>query len=143
MKFFIYLMTLVSLWGSQNAMANDGGGVPIKITVGEQVITAVLNDSPASLEFIRSLPQEISMARLFDREYYAVLPEALPIHGPTQTTYELGDVAFWTRGNYFGLLFSHERPTLSAPIIIMGQVTSDLSVLAALGPAETMLFEVE
>ena len=56
---------------------------------------------------------------------------------------QLGDVAFWTRGDYFGLLFSYERPKLSAPIIVMGRMTSDLAVFDTLGDGIDMLFEVQ
>lgn len=82
------------------------------------------------------------MQRLFDREYYAVLPKALSKEGKLQETYELGDVAFWTSGDYFGLLFSYERPTLSAPVIVMGKVTTDLAVFDTLGGAVDMLFAI-
>ncbi len=115
----------------------------IRITAGEKVLFATLNDTQTARDFMATLPRTLPMKRLFDREYYAVLPKALSKEGKTQETYELGDVAFWTRGDYFGLLFSYERPKLSAPIIVMGRMTSDLAVFDTLGDGIDMLFEVE
>ena len=114
-----------------NALAenNQPSGTPITIAVGETSMTAILNDSDAAKSFIRLLPQTLSMNRLFDREYYTTLPEALASGGSDlQQTYEVGDVAYWPSQRYFGLLFDHTRP-LSSPIIILGKITSDVHVL--------------
>lgn len=130
--------------GVSNALAknNPPSETPITITVGEISMTAVLNDSDAAKSFIRSLPQTLSMNRLFDREYYTTLPEALASGGSSlQQTYEVGDVAYWPSQRYFGLLFDHTRP-LSSPIIVLGKITSDVRVLDVLGETATMTITV-
>lgn len=125
------------------ASGEDNRQTIVRITVGNKVLFATLNDTKTAQDFIATLPRTLPMKRLFDREYYTVLPTALSKEGRMQETYELGDVAFWTAGDYFGLLFSYERPKLSAPIIVMGKVATDLAVFNTLEGAEDMLFEVE
>ena len=144
--FLFVLILLVSVSAASLANSNQESGrkeTTIRITSGDKVILATLNDTQTAQDFIATLPRTLPMKRLFDREYYAVLPTALSKEGKRQETYELGDIAFWTSGDYFGLLFSYERPKLSAPIIVMGKVTTDLAVFDTFGEAANMLFEVE
>lgn len=63
--------------------------------------------------------------------------------GKLRETYAPGEVAFWTPVDCFGLLFSYERPKLSAPTIVMGKVNADPAAFDTLGGAVDMLFEVE
>ena len=126
-----------------SGQANGPKETLIRITAGDKVIFAALNESKTAQDFIATLPKTLSMQKLHEREFYTVLPTALSKDGTTQETYELGDVAFWTKGNYFGLLYSYDRPQLSAPIIVIGKVTSDLAVFNTLNRAVDMRFEVE
>lgn len=147
MKKYLFAMMLTTVMSMTSAVlaasGEDNRQTIVRITVGNKVLFATLNDTKTAQDFIATLPRTLPMKRLFDREYYTVLPTALSKEGRMQETYELGDVAFWTAGDYFGLLFSYERPKLSAPIIVMGKVTTDLAVFNTLEGAEDMLFEVE
>lgn len=115
----------------------------VRITAGDTIIEAELNNSPAAVAFLKTLPVTLSMRRLYDREFYTVLDEALPIEGQQAfEQYELGDIAFWTKGNYFGILYSFDRPQLSSPIVKVGSVTSSLEEVRNLGSGTAMKFEL-
>lgn len=120
----------------------EATGTAIRIIAGDITLSAVLDDNKTAREFIATLPRTLPMQRLFNREYYTVLPTALSKDGKTQESYELGDIAFWTSGDYFGLLYSYERPKLSSPIIVIGKITSDLAIFNTLDRTMDMRFEI-
>jgi hypothetical protein len=66
------------------------GSTPIIITVGDKVITATLDNSELSQEFIKLLPQTISMSRLKDREYYGRIQEAFQQTGSCKPRFKMG-----------------------------------------------------
>lgn len=115
----------------------------VRITAAMTVIEAEFNDSPAAREFITRLPLTLPMRRLHQREFYTVLDHGLPTQGQeTHEIYELGDIAFWTRGDYFGILYSFDRPKMSAPIVKLGKVTSGLGIFEELDSRLEMRFEL-
>ncbi|WP_348635269.1 cyclophilin-like fold protein [Paenibacillus sp. PvP052] len=114
------------------------------MTVGETIITATLDHSKTSQDFIESLPQTISMKRWENREYYGAIQESLSDEGELQSVFENGDVAYWPSGKSLALFFDKSvDPTLSSPVIIIGKITSDLGVFESLGEAVEMKVEVK
>lgn len=140
------LLAVFFAWGpgwTECARAAEEAGTRMTITAGGVSMSAVLDDSEATRSWLRTLPRQLPMTRLFDREYYATLPEALAHEGTTQLDFEPGDVAYWPSGQYFGILFAHTRP-LSSPIVVLGKVSPHaVNQLEALGDTETMVFAVE
>jgi hypothetical protein len=114
---------------------------PINITVGTTVITASLDNSKTSQDFVESLPLTLSMNRWGDREYYG--KKSLPSQGELQSTFENGDLAYWPSGGSVALFFDNsEDPTLSSPVIVIGKITSYLSVFDRLEDNVEMKFEL-
>ena len=110
----------------------------ITITIGSTVVNAVLNDTAAAREFVQSLPVTVSMTRMGEHEYYSALPAPLSEEGNTlQTGYEVGDLAFWTPGDLFALYFDEPQREPEG-LMILGHITSDLSVFDSMGNPETM-----
>lgn len=141
----LLLTLLLALPGAAvaNAVEAPGASTRVLITVGDTVIEAELNNSPAAAAFLKILPAALPMRRVYDREFYTVLSEALPFEGQqTFEQYELGDIAFWTKGDYFGILYSFDRPELSAPIVKVGRVTSSLDAFKTLGSNVVLKFEL-
>ena len=117
----------------------ETGGQEITITIGSSVVNAVLDDTAAAREFAEALPVTVSMTRMGDHEYYSALPAPLSEEGNTlQTGYEVGDLAFWTPGDLFALYFDEPQREPEG-LMILGHITSDLSVFDATGNPETMI----
>lgn len=113
------------------------------ITAGKTVITAVLDDSKSSKDFIKMLPLTIPMKRWGDREYYGKLSKALSEEGKQQDYFENGDVAYWPSGGSFALFFNDKvNSKMSSPLVILGKITSDLGVFENMGEATEMRVEL-
>lgn len=123
-------------WLSGLGIANSGKtmaeGVKIVMTVGETAITATLNNSEGAREFADSLPQTVSLTRYGEHEYYGKLTQPLTETGPLQTGYEVGNLAFWTPGDMFVVYFD-EPDKAPEGLMILGKVTSDMSVFDTMG----------
>lgn len=137
---------MVSGWleklGMQKEDSSDAASVKgqdIHITIGDVVVTARLNDTPAAREFAAALPVTVSMTRMGEHEYYGSLENPLSEDGNTlQTGYEVGDLAFWTPGDLFALYFNEPQREPEG-LMILGHITSDISVFDTMGNPESML----
>lgn len=114
------------------AAAATGNSTPITITAGDTVITAELDDSDITREFLSQLPQTIPMSRIRTREFYGPIERPLVTQAPVQTTFANGDVAYWFSGESMCLFYADEDTdgTVSSGIMKLGRITSDLSALA-------------
>ena len=140
----IPFLLLVLLAGHSSSAFGQAGrpneGQPVDIIMGERTITAVINDSSAGSNFLEMLPLPLTMARLYDREYYTALPKTLAVSEPPVKDYQIGDIAYWPDWNYIGILFSKTRP-LSSPVIILGRVTSGLEIFEDMGSEIDLIFQ--
>lgn len=136
--------TLTAAWLSSLGLTeeNAASAQAITITVGDTVVSAQLNDSPAARQFAGMLPVTLSMTRMGDHEYYDALPDPITEEGNTlQTGYTVGDLAFWTPGDLFALYFDEPERDPEG-LIILGNITSDLSVFDLLGNPEEVTIQL-
>ena len=80
----------------------------INIKVGGKLLTATLADNTTARDFVSVLPLNVSMNDLFGREKYGDLPKALSESGPRMSTYQVGDVAYWSPDHQFAVYYHHE-----------------------------------
>ncbi len=120
--------------------ASDVQETAITITIDGQEIQAVLNDSPQAKEFQELLPLTLSMTRMGEHEYYGSLPRPLTHAKDLRTGYTVGDLAFWTPGDLFALYFDEPEDEPEG-LMILGRITSDLSVFDQLGNPEEVRIE--
>ena len=75
-----------------------------------------------------------------EHEYYSALEAPLAQEGNTlQTGCTVGDLAFWTPGGLFAFYFD-EPSDPPEGLMILGEITSDLSVFADMsGPAQVVI----
>ena len=99
----------------------------ITMTVGDTVITATLDDSDTTRDFLSTLPRTIMMYRYDDREYYGMLEE-ISENGEAIADFENGDVTYYPAGHSFAVFFNGEERSDQSGLIRMGKITSDLSV---------------
>jgi Uncharacterized conserved protein len=126
-------------WLRKIGLLNETSGgemeTSILIKMGEIEITAVLNGSEAAKEFQSMLPVTVSMTRMGEHEYYGALERPLTHTDNLQTGYTVGDLAFWTPGDLFALYFD-EPDEAPEGLMILGKITTDLSVFENLGSSE-------
>ena len=113
-------------------------GTKILLTVGEHQLSAELNDSAVSSQFVETLPASIRMTRWGD-EYYGSCGISASETDGAREIMSVGEIAFWNPGSALCLFFgptpasTDEKPRAASPVVPMGFITGDVSVLKSLG----------
>lgn len=134
---------VVAFYGTDAVFAE--GQAPfarIMMTAGTTVITAELRDNPTTRDFVASLPVTMPMTRWGEREYYGKVGKRLSDKGPQQNGFEDGDVAYYVPGGSFAVFFNNKVNPDISHLIVMGKITSDLSVFDSLGESVEMRIEL-
>jgi len=102
------------------------GGTPITLTTNGQTITATLNDSQVSRDFIATLPTTLPWFRNAGIEYITELDAPLTETGPFYTDVQPADIVYYNPLDSITIIYEE---TTSVPTLTkMGEVTSDLGV---------------
>src|SRR2546428_7770958 len=72
--------------------------VRVNITVGDSVLKATMLDNETARDFVSMLPMTLQMRDLYHREKTGRPSCALSTGGPSQTTFEIGDLAYSAPG---------------------------------------------
>ena len=117
---------------------NQAENMNIKISIGDKILTATLNDTPTSQDFIARLPLTLQMSRHDNREYYAAI--SLSKNASTEDGYVVGDICYWAPGNC--IVFYYAKG-YSGSLLKMGRITSDLSIFKSLDNNIAVIIEKE
>lgn len=105
----------------------------IKITAGEVVVQAELDDTRAGQMVAEALPIEAS-AGTWGEEIYFSIDVDCPAENPTPVV-QLGDLGYWPPGSAFCMFFGQtpmSTPTEirpASPVTVIGRMTGDLEPL--------------
>jgi hypothetical protein len=115
-------------------------GTPVIITAAGRTITATLNDSDVSQDFVESLPVTLSWYRTYDIEFITELAAPMTESGPFYTDVQPGDLVYYNPMDSITIIYEE---TSSVPTLTkMGEVTSDLNAFKKLPQNVTMKIEV-
>lgn len=132
----------LSAW-LQNIRSRAETQAPINISLGDTVLSGLLNSSPEAKEFMASLPQSITMARYGGREYYGPAAEKISVVTKGRLTFEDGDITYCPKNNTIAIFFAQtDQPNLTMEVIPIGKVTSDLLALHNLDSSVRMTFNL-
>lgn len=102
----------------------------IRVTSGETVLDATLDDNATARDFASLLPLTLQMDDLFKREKYGRLPRPLTAGGEPRSSYEIGNIVYWSPGPDIAIFYDHDGESIPAPgIVILGQITSKADAL--------------
>jgi hypothetical protein len=90
----------------------------IRISIADKVVTATVADNATARDFVSVLPLKVSMKDLFGREKYANLPKALSENGPRTTSYEVGDISYWSPAHDVAIYYKQGGESTPSPGII-------------------------
>lgn len=76
----------------------------IKITVGEVVVDAELNDTPCARKIAAALPLETAFSTWGDEIYFSI-PVETPLDESAKEIVEVGDLGYWPTGHAFCIFF--------------------------------------
>nr|WP_314466337.1 cyclophilin-like fold protein [uncultured Clostridium sp.] len=108
--------------------------IKIKITVGEQEMTATLEDNATSRALIEKLPLTLPMLDLYSREMCYRFPDELPTDSLRSDGYEVGDLAYWPPRHSFVILYEQNGEEFSRQHI--GHIDSGVEVFNGTGDAD-------
>ncbi|MFF3378657.1 cyclophilin-like fold protein [Streptomyces sp. NPDC002680] len=102
----------------------------IRLTAGETVLDATLDDNATARDFASLLPLTLRMNDLFKREKYGHLPRSLAAGGEPRSGYEIGDIAYWSPGPDIAVFYAHDGQSIPDPgIIVLGEIGSGADAL--------------
>ena len=122
-------------------MASD-----IRITVGNVVLEAELNDTQTAGSVWDALPIE-GNGNTWGNEIYSQIPVEVELEDP-QEVVELGDLGYWPPGNAFYLFFGltptsqgdEIRP--ASEVTVIGKIKGDSTVLRSVSSGTLVILEV-
>ena len=97
----------------------------IRLTAGDTVLNATLDDNATARDFASLLPLTLRMDDLFKREKYGHLHRSLTAGGKPQHSYEIGNIAYWSPGPDIAIFYHHDGQSIPAPgIVILAHITA-------------------
>ena len=113
----------------------------IKLTFGNEIVFAAMDNSETTQAFLELLPLTLSMNRYGDREYYAPISE-LPENGEDIPDFENGDITYFMSGKSLAIFFGNEGNSSQGGLICMGKIASDLSVFETMEDNVSVTVEI-
>ena len=113
----------------------------MKITVGDRVLHATLEDNAATRALIKQLPLTLRMENLYEREMcYRMGAGALPVENLRDDSYEVGDVIYWAPRGSFVILYEQNGERFERQQL--GHIDGDVSFFDGAGALD-ITFELE
>lgn len=94
--------------GMQEMVQNPEGTVQMRITVGDQVLTAMLEDNATTHAIADRLPMTLTMLDLYSREMCYRFEEALPANEAGVSGFEVGDIIYWPPRHSFVIMYHQD-----------------------------------
>lgn len=110
----------------------------ISLRIESHTFTIVMHDTPAARALAEALPLKVRMAR-WGEEYYGDCGVTIEADESARELMEIGEIAYWPPGQALCVFFgptpasTDARPRAASPVVPLGQITSDVSALKALG----------
>lgn len=115
--------------------ASAAEGHRIRIRMGDQTVTATLNDDEAARDFASMLPLPIQMRDHLRREKTGRIPKPLSERAQGSATYEAGDLGYWRPGGNFVIFYRLDGLTIPSPgIVLLGKIDAGAEVFNIPGP---------
>lgn len=109
-------------------------GIKVKITVGDQVLTATLIDNETTRSLIAKFPLTLPMMDLYSREMCYRFSESLPANEEQTSGYEVGDISYWTPRHSF-VIFYKQNGEVIGNLQKIGHIDSGVEVFRTTGDA--------
>ena len=112
----------------------------LKITAGDKILTATLEDNATTRAFLQKLPATLSMENLYGREMcYRYGAGGLAASATRHDRYEVGDIIYWPPRGSFVILYKQNGEEFER--VQLGHIDQDVSFFEDGGDME-ILFEV-
>lgn len=116
--------------------------IKIKMTVGNETLTATLIDNPSSRNLIEKFPMTLPMEDLYSREMYYSFEEKIPAPNAKRQGYEVGDISLWTPGNGL-VIFYEQNGEIISGLQKVGRIDSGVEIFKETGDIEVTFELIE
>ncbi|WP_454779097.1 cyclophilin-like fold protein [Klebsiella michiganensis] len=104
------MLALASLTAvSFSSLGAEAEGIRVKITAGDQVMTATFYDNATTRALVSRFPLTLPMEDLYGREMCYRFPDALPANETQTSGYEVGDVVYWAPRHSFVIMYEQNN----------------------------------
>ena len=138
-RILLALVCIVTMLGCNSAWAREDNemaqGIPVKITVGNQVLRATFLDNATSRALVARFPLTVSMMDLYGREMCYRFPDALPADEARRSGYDVGDIAYWTPRHSF-VIFYEQNGEIIGNLQKIGHIHSGVKLFARTGDTD-------
>jgi hypothetical protein len=123
-------------------------GQTIRITAGDVVVTAELNDSPTAAAVAAALPIRAHGNRWGDEIYFAIDVQQSESED-ARAEMRVGELAYWPPGRAFCIFFgatpasSGDQPQAASPVNPIGQVNGDVAALKQVPDGAPIVIEAD
>jgi hypothetical protein len=118
-RLFSTLLLVASLVAVDASKASERTtNMNIRICIADKVVIATVADNATARDFVSVLPLSVLMKDLFGREKYGDLPKALSENGHRKSTYEVGEIAYWSPDQQFAVYYHQDGESIPSPGVI-------------------------
>ncbi len=112
--------------GTESGAIAEEGSMKIRFVFDDRNVTATLNDSPSTRDFVAQLPLTVELEDYANTEKIAYLPSKLTKEGaPSGVSSEAGDISYYAPwGN---LVVFYKSFGYASGLISLGKIDGDLS----------------
>lgn len=114
------------------ASAAEPQGIRVKITVGEQILTATFLDNATTKALTAKFPLTVPMMDLYSREMCYRFPDSLPANEARTSGYDVGDIVYWTPGRSLVLMYEQNGERI-ANLQKIGSIDSGVEIFKRTG----------
>ncbi|MEP9324901.1 cyclophilin-like fold protein [Paraburkholderia phymatum] len=108
--------------------------------VSGKELRGTLGDNPTAHEFASLLPIHVVMSDLFGREKAGSLPRAISVGGPRSSSYEVGDIGYWSPGHDLAIYYRQDGDRIPSPgIIKVGRLDSGIEAFVVTGSLDVII----
>ena len=125
---------------------NGGDGIDIIIRSGSLRLTGRLDDSVCASAVAAALPVD-SEAGIFGAELFFEIPVKTPLAADARQTVQAGEIAYWPPGRALCIFWGPTPVSrdgeirAASPVNVIGLVTGDPAILAAIGEGDIVRVE--
>jgi len=132
---FVSIFTLTT-FSETEAMNNNS--IQIRLRVEDRIISATLNNSKTSRDFMSLLPLTLTLTDYGETEKISDLPKELSTEGaPSGSDPSAGDIAYYAPWGNLAIFRKDFR--YSKGLVIMGNINSGLEILHKPGPVRVTI----
>lgn len=113
----------------------EAGSVRITMTVGDQVATATLADTPAGHQLAAMLPITVDLQDPFGQAKSGPLPHAIDVAGAAREFHPItGGIYYWSDGDQLAVFYDALGQSVPPPgLVRFGNVDTGLDAFASAG----------